>query len=103
MTPGSRYGAMVGMAPARNSPPVPARTDRSASATAANTARACGSSCSPAAVSTTFRPSRSNSRASSSASSSRICWLNDGWVTPSRAAARVKLPASATATKYRSR
>ena len=42
-------------------------------------------------------------RRRASFSSSRICWLSDGWVTPSRAAARVKLPASATATKYRSR
>ena len=35
-------------------------------------------------------------------SSRRICSLRVGCVTPSRSAARVKLPVSATATKYRS-
>jgi len=54
----------------------------------------------PASVVMTRRGSRSNSRAPSSRSSFSTCWLNDGCATPHRAAARVKLPVSATATKY---
>ena len=51
---------------------------------------------SPAAVGATLRVVRVSSRTPSLVSRRRIVWLSDDWEVPSFAAARVKLPASAT-------
>ena len=69
--------------------------------TSDSTVRAASSSTAPALVS--CRPSRRrcSNCAPTNSSSRRICWLRVGWAMNIRSAACVKLPASATATKYR--
>ena len=59
------------------------------------------SSRSPAAVGETLRVVRVSRRISSRASRPLTAWLSADWVTPSNAAARVKLPSRATVTKDR--
>ena len=54
---------------------------------------------SPAAVGETLRVVRGSRRICSRSSSARTVWLSADWVTPSAAAARVKLPSRATVTK----
>jgi hypothetical protein len=82
--------------------PARSSTARRAPATASRAARANGSTAAPASVSLMVRPERSNSRSPSSDSSRLTCALTPGWATCTRAAARVKLASSATATKYSS-
>ncbi|MNV79458.1 hypothetical protein D3C71_1730110 [compost metagenome] len=71
----------------------------SACAASARMACACCSRARPDSVSTTPRPVRSSSFWASSSSSNNTCRLNAGCVRCRAAAARLKLPASATATK----
>ena len=69
--------------------------------TAASTSRAASSRTAPAAVSCTPSRPRCSSGVPRICSSRRICWLRVGWAMNNRSAARVKVPASATATRYR--
>ena len=55
----------------------------------------------PGAVSRTPSRRRCSSGVPTICSSRWICWLRVGWAMNKRSAARVKVPASATATKYR--
>src|SRR6478735_5445202 len=64
--------------------------------------RLWSSSSLPASVGTAPRPLRTSRVWRSSTSSSRTCRLSAGWATSSSIAARVKLPSSATRTKYSS-
>ena len=80
----------------------PGATAARAWSTASSTARARGSSASPCDVSATERRVRSNRRAPSSASSARTPAETLDCTAKTRAAARVKLSSSATATKYSS-
>src|SRR5580692_2904327 len=66
----------------------------------ATAARACGAKASPATVRADPVRVRANSSTPSAASSTCICADNGGCWMPSAAAARVKLPCSATARKY---
>jgi hypothetical protein len=66
-----------------------------------STSRAASSSMVPAADSCTPSRPRCSSGVPRTCSSRRICWLRVGWAMNSRSAAWVKVPASATATKYR--
>ena len=62
---------------------------------------ACCRNASPASVTRTLRLVRAKSTCPSSRSSAAIWWLSADCVTKQRAAARVKLPVSATSTTYR--
>ena len=64
--------------------------------------RAVRSSRSPASVGVMPRRSRGKSAVPSRCSRVRRAWLSAGWVTPSRAAAAVSVPASAMAARARS-
>jgi hypothetical protein len=66
-----------------------------------STFREASSSTVPAAVSRRPSRRRCSSGAPTISSSRRICWLSVGWVMNIRSAAWVKLPSSASATKYR--
>ena len=73
-----------------------ASTPEAISSSAGRTER---SSVSPASVVDTERVVRERSRTPSRSSSAFMAWLNADWDTPSSAAARVKLPCSATTAK----
>jgi len=96
---------MVVLAPTRSSagaaaPRAPAMPkSRSMPAAPSSTARACGSRPRPVSLSTSRVPTRSNSRASSTASSSLRAALVADCDSAMRPAAPVVLPASATAVK----
>ncbi len=70
-----------------------------ASVSAARAARTLTRKASPAGVRTTPRGWRSRSSIPSSASSWETAWDSTGWAIPSRLAARVICPSSATATR----
>jgi hypothetical protein len=98
-------GAMVGIAPTATLPrsrPAISSISCVASSTSRRMASARGRKVWPNDVSRTVRPRRSNNLAPSSSSSLRTCCESDGWARCSCSAARVKLPALATAQKYRS-
>ncbi len=96
MMPGMKPMVSVGV-------PCPADFTRRTSARAeASRGTASSSNCSPAAVSSVPRRSRSKTSAPRSCSRLRICRDSAGWAMCSRSAARPKWSSSATATKYRS-
>src|SRR5580704_7596256 len=84
------------------SKPVSSLTVSLTASTAPSAARACGSTALPTSVSRTDRPDRSSKSWPSSRSSLRIWALTPGWLTSSCCAALVKLPESATVTRYSS-
>src|SRR5215470_5132019 len=105
MRAGRKYGAMVGITPTVTGPDAEdclSVTSSLAARSSLRMVRARGRKSCPRSVSLTARPSRSKRRTPSSSSSLMICCESEGWATCSRAAARVKLPVSATAQKYRS-
>jgi len=80
------------------------RSSVSASSSDSISSKRCPMACSrrsPAAVGETLRVVRVSSRICSRASRPLIAWLSADCVTPSRAAARVKLPSRAIVTKER--
>ncbi len=99
---GSEHPLTIPTATCPRTRPTSWSTARRALVTASRAARANGSTAAPTSVSRTDRPERSRSCWPSSASSRRTCALTPGWATCTRAAARVKLASSATATKYSS-
>ncbi len=103
MTWGTKgWKGAVGATPTRSLPCSPLAVlwaARSACSSRARMIRASSSSTRPLSVSSTPRGLRRNSRSPSCPSSALICWLSGGCPMPSRSAARVTCPSSATATK----